>query len=188
MNALPFYRKRELSPRQRARVSLGLPIDAMPKTNLDSRLRQAGIREKAIEYMRLSGDDQAGKIVALHRSLNATERKAITIDHLIMASGADVHHILGVIVTEVSRIRGMQVAILLLTASPDVVRVVIKRALKPDGLRDQKLFFQLLKSASFCQPLHQTGAAVELPQSPRSQSGRYRQGIQPDQAPAGGGQ
>jgi hypothetical protein len=87
MNASPFYRKRELSPRQRACLSLGLPIDTKPKTNLTPRLHQAGIGDKAIEYLSFSDDSQAQRIVELHRALNATERKAATIDYFILAAG-----------------------------------------------------------------------------------------------------
>ena len=43
------------------------------------------------EYLRFSDDVQANQIVARFNSLNSTERKAVTIDYLIMATGADVH-------------------------------------------------------------------------------------------------
>lgn len=145
MNASPFYRKRELSPRQRACLSLGLPIDTKPKTNLTPRLRQVGIGDKAIEYLGFSDDSQARRIVELHRALNATERKAVTIDYLILAAGADMHHVWGVIQEEVSRIQGMLVANLIFMAAPKVTDVLIRDALKPDGIKAQQLLYDLAR-------------------------------------------
>lgn len=93
-------------------------VDAKPKTNLAWLLHKAKLGQTAIEYREFSGDDQAQRIVALYSSLNATERKAVMIDYLVMAARADVHHVSRVIQTEVSRIRGMQVGILVSTAQP----------------------------------------------------------------------
>ena len=138
MSTVPLYRKRELSPLRRACLSLGLPVDAKPKTNLSWQLRKAKLGNTAIEYLGLSVDDQAQRIVAVYLSLNATERKAVTIDYLVMAVGADVHHVSGVIQEEVSRMRGMKVGILVHT---DVLNMAIQRALKPDGYQDRKLLF-----------------------------------------------
>jgi hypothetical protein len=143
MNASPFYRKRELSPRQRACLSLGLPIDTKPKTNLTPRLHQAGIGDKAIEYLSFSDDSQAQRIVELHRALNATERKAVTIDYLILAAGADMHHVWGVIQEEVSRVQGMLVGNMVCMAAPQVTGVLIQGALKSDGIKAQQLLFKL---------------------------------------------
>ena len=74
--------KRELSPLQRACVSLGLCADAKPKTNLARLLRKANLGKTAIEYLEFSKGEEARQIVALYYGLNATERKAVTIDYL----------------------------------------------------------------------------------------------------------
>jgi hypothetical protein len=154
MSAVPLYRKRELSPLRRACLSLGLPVDAKPKTNLAWQLRKAKLGNTAIEYLGLSVDDQAQRIVALYGLLNATERKAVTIDYLILAAGADVHHLSGVIQEEVSRMCGIKMGIL---AHGVVLDALIKRSLKPDGIQAQKLLFELCEPfwrASFelCEP------------------------------------
>jgi hypothetical protein len=95
MSTLPFYRKRELSPLRRACVSLGLTVNARPTTNLAWLLRKTKLGKTAIEYLKFSDDDQARQIVKLYCSLNATERKAVTIDYLIIAAGADGHRVWG---------------------------------------------------------------------------------------------
>ncbi|MGA3213860.1 MAG: hypothetical protein ABSD20_21335 [Terriglobales bacterium] len=43
----------------------------------------------------------------LYHKLNATERKAVSIDYLVMAAGADVHNVSGVIQEEISRAEGI---------------------------------------------------------------------------------
>ena len=96
--------KRTLSPLRRACLSLGLRGDARPKTNLARLLRKARLGKTAIDYLRLSNDEQAQRIVVLYDTLNSTERKAVTIDYLILAAGVDVHHISGVIQEERSRL------------------------------------------------------------------------------------
>jgi len=63
--------------------------------------------------------------VELHHGLNATERKAVTIDHLLMAATADVHHVLGVIHEERSRVSGCAVAILACESAIDVTRKLL---------------------------------------------------------------
>jgi hypothetical protein len=99
--------------------------------------------QTAIEYLGISDDDQARTIVKPYSSLkSATERKAVTIDYLVMAAGADVHHVWGVIQEEVSRISGIKMNRL---ASRVVLDALIKAALKPDGVKAQKL---LLKSVN----------------------------------------
>jgi hypothetical protein len=141
MNTIPFYRKREISPVRRACLSLGLNVDAKPGTNLAWHLRKAKLGNTAIEYLGLSDDDEAQRIVALYRSLkNATERKAVTIDYLVMAAGADVHHVSGVIQEEVSRMCGIKMGVL---AHGVVLDALIKRARKPDGLQAQRTLFEL---------------------------------------------
>lgn len=94
----------------------------------------------AISYLRWSKDEQARQIVALHDSLNATERKAVSIDVLVLAAGADVHHIWGCIQEELSRIQGMGGGIL---ACMDALKVMRERALTPEGYQDRRLLFQL---------------------------------------------
>ncbi len=136
MNRSRFCPKRELSPLQRARLSLGLEVDARPKTNLARFLRKAGLSETAISYLRWSKDEQARQIVALHDSLNATERKAATIDYLIMAAGVDHHRILGCISAEQYRVTGI-------SACMDALKVSRERALTPEGYQDRKLLFQI---------------------------------------------
>ena len=132
-------RKRELSPLQRARLSLGLEVDAQPRTRLVWLLRATGLGNTGISYLRWSEDEQARKVVALHDRLNPTERKATTIDYLIMAAGVDQHHIWGCIQEELSRVAETLACV----NAPKVVRAVIDRALKPDGYQDQKLVLQI---------------------------------------------
>jgi hypothetical protein len=142
MNSSGFCRKRELSPLRRACLSLGLNVDAKPKTNLAWLLRKAALGKTAIDYLRFSRDEQALQIVALYDSLNATERKAVTIDYLIMAAGADVHHVSGVIQEMLSRIRGVEAGLLAYMDAPNVMKRAIKHALTPDGHKDRKLVLQ----------------------------------------------
>src|SRR6185437_3754022 len=85
-SAFLSFPKRKLSPLRRACLSLGLSVDARPRTNLARMLRTSRLGKTAIEYLKFSDDEQARRIVELHYSLkNATERKAVTIDYLIMA-------------------------------------------------------------------------------------------------------
>jgi hypothetical protein len=139
MNSSRFCPKRELSPLQRGRLSLGLPVDAQPKTSLARFLRKAGLEKTAIEYLQFSSDDQAQQIMALYHRLNATERKAVTIDYLVMASGLDPAHIWGCINAELYR----EAELLACMNAPTVVRKLVERALTPDGYQDRKLLFQL---------------------------------------------
>ena len=78
-------------------------MNAQPGTDLAWLLRKAKLGKTAMEYLRWSDDVQAHQIVARFDSLNSTERKAVTIDYLIMATGVDVHHVWGVIQEELSR-------------------------------------------------------------------------------------
>lgn len=136
MSSSRFYPKRELSPLRRACLSLGLDVDARPKTNLARFLRKAGLGETAISYLELSSDEQAQQIVALYHRLNATERKAVTIDYLVLAARADVHRILGCISAEQYRVAGV-------LACMDALKVMRDRALTPDGYQDRRLLFQI---------------------------------------------
>jgi hypothetical protein len=140
MNTTCFRPKRELSPLRRACVSLGLNVDAKPQTKLAWLLRKAGLGNTAVDYLRFSSDRQARRIVALHDSLNATERKAVSIDFLLLAAGADPHHIWGCIQEELSRVQGMGAGIL---ACMDALKVMRDRALTPDGYQDRRLLFQI---------------------------------------------
>ena len=119
-SALLNFPKRKLSPLRRACLSLGLPVDVRPGTNLARLLHKIRLGKTAIDYLRFSKDEAARRIVALHDALNATERKAVTIDYLILAAGADVHHISGVVQEEVSRLRGFETSLLLSSAMPEV--------------------------------------------------------------------
>jgi hypothetical protein len=141
--ALFSFPKRKLSPLRRACLSLGLSVDARPLTNLARLLRNAGLGSTAIEYLRFSEDEQAQRIVELHYSLNATERKAVTIDYLILAAGADVHHVWGVIQEEQSRISESVATMLACESAIDVTRKTIERALRPDGHKDRELLFRI---------------------------------------------
>ena len=139
MNGSRFCPKRELSPLRRACLSLGLGVDARPKTNLARFLRKAGLGETAICYLGVSSDEQAQQIVALYHRLNATERKAVTLDYLALAAGADPAHVLGCVGAEVYRMAGT----LARMDAPTVVRKLVERALMPDGYQDRRLFFQM---------------------------------------------
>jgi hypothetical protein len=141
--ALFTFPKRKLSPLRRACLSLGLPVDARPRTKLARLLRNAGLGGTAIEYLRFSEDPQARRIVELHRSLNATERKAVTIDYLILATGADVHRICGLIQEWVSRINETQAMLLACMNAPEVTRKVIEHAMTPEGHKDRELVLRL---------------------------------------------
>ena len=133
------YRKRELSPLRRACLSLGLGINAKPETNLAWLLRKAGLGKTAIDYLRFSDDEQVRKIVALYDSLNTTERKAVTIDYLIMSAGLDAAHIWGCVNAELYRAAGRLACL----AAPKVVRKLVESALKPNGYQDRRLLFQV---------------------------------------------
>ena len=137
------FPKRELSPLRRACLSLGLPLDVQPETNLAWLLRKAKLGKTAMKYLRFSEDEHARQIVARYDSLCSTERKAVTIDYLILATGADAHHIWGMINEELSRLEGWTAT---LAASVNAVRVVektVESALTPGGHEDRKLFFQI---------------------------------------------
>ncbi len=137
------FPKRELSPLRRACLSLGLEVNAQPETNLAWLLRRARLGKTAIDYLRFSEAEQPRQIVARFDSLNSTERKAVTIDYLIMATGADVHRIWGVIQEELSRTEGLVAG---LAANVNLVRVVkkaVENALTPGGHEDRKLILQM---------------------------------------------
>jgi hypothetical protein len=136
--------KRELSPLQRACVSLGLCADAKPKTNLARLLRKANLGKTAIEYLEFSKGEEARQIVALYYGLNATERKAVTIDYLILAAGADLHHVSGLIQEGVSRVRETHATLLVCKNAPDVTKKVIERAMTPGGHKDRELVFRIM--------------------------------------------
>jgi hypothetical protein len=141
MNTSHFYPKRELSPLQRARLSLGLEVDAKPRTRLAWLLRAAGLdKTAALDYLGFSSDEQAVRIVTLYYSLNATERKAVSLDVLVLAAGADPHRIWGCIQEELSRVLGMGGGIL---ACMDALKVMRDRALTPEGYQDRRLLFQI---------------------------------------------
>ena len=133
------FPKRELSPLRRACLSLGLEVDAQPETNLALILRKAKLGKTGMDYLRWSEDEHARQIVARYDSLNATERKAVTIDYLIMATGADVHHIWGAIQEELSRMGGLAASV----NSLRVLKKTVENALTPGGHEDRKLFFQI---------------------------------------------
>ena len=138
------FPKRKLSPLRRACLSLGLPVDARPRTNLARLIRNAGLGSTAIEYLRFSGDEQARRIVELHHGLNATERKAVTIDYLILAAGADVHHVWGAIQEERSRISESVARVLACESAIDVTRKAIEHAMKTQGHKDRELIFRIM--------------------------------------------
>jgi hypothetical protein len=163
--ALLSFPKRELSPLRRACLSLGLPVNARPRTNLARLLRKAGLGKTAIEYLKISKGEQAQQIVELYYSLStATERKAVTIDYLIMAAGADVHQVWGLIQEGVSRATRAETGLLVAINVPNVIRKAIEQALTPEGHEDRKLVFQI--------------AEVEpAPAQTRFTVGLYRRGI-----------
>lgn len=134
--------RRELSPLRRACLSLGLPVDARPQTNLARLLRAAGLGKTAIEYLKFSKGEPARQIVELYQSLNATERKAVTIDYLILAAGADVHQVSGLIQEGASRVSEAQSTLLACASAPDVMKRAIERALTAEGHQDRKLVLQ----------------------------------------------
>ena len=137
------FPKNNLSPLRRACLSLGLEVNAQPETNLAWLLRKAKLGKTGMEYLRFSEDEHARQIVARFDSLNSTERKAVTIDYLILATGADAHHIWGVINEELSRIEGLVTALAASVNSVTVLKKLVENALTPGGHKDRVLFFQL---------------------------------------------
>jgi hypothetical protein len=141
-SAILRFPKRKLSPLRRACLSLGLPVDARPHTNLARR-----------------------QIVELYYSLkNATERKAVTIDYLIMAAGADVHHVSGLIQEGLSRATECEATLLVCTNGPDVTRKAIEHALTPEGHEDRELVLRIAE-------------VVPAPTQTRLTVGLHRRGI-----------
>ena len=67
----------------------------------------------------------------------------MTIDYLIMATGADVHHIWGVIQEELSRMDGLVTAMEASQKSLGVLKKTVENALTTGGHEDRKLFFQI---------------------------------------------
>jgi hypothetical protein len=154
------FPKRELSPLQRACLSLGLPIDARPRTNLGQQLRRAGLAKTAIEYLKCAKGEQARQIVQRFYSLKtATERKAVTIDHLILAEGSDFHQVRGLIMEGVSRVSEVETDLLIAMNTPDLIRKAIESAKTPGGHKDREL---LLRIAA---PLLSLGAPARLSQT-----------------------
>jgi hypothetical protein len=99
------------------------------------------------KYLKLSRDEQARRIVELYNSLkSATERQAVTIDYLIIAAAADVHHVWGVIQEEVSRRSEIETCLLVARHALDVTRKIVERAKTPEGYKDRELFMRLESS------------------------------------------
>ena len=142
--ALLRFPKRELSPLRRACVSLSLPVETQPRTNLARLLRKAGLGKTAIEYLKFTEGEVARQIVGLYYSLNATERKAVTIDYLVMAAGADVHHVSGLIQEGLSRARECEAMLLASMNAPEVTQKAIERAKTSDGYRDRELLLRMV--------------------------------------------
>jgi hypothetical protein len=152
------FPKRTLSPLRRACLSLGLPVDARPRKNLARLLRGAGLGKTAIEYLKFSKGEQARQIVELYYSLNsATERKAVTIDYLILAVGADVHQVWGLIQEGVSRRSEAEAGLLVAMNAPDVTRKAIECAMTADGHQDREFVLRFFweKSIDFATQLHE---------------------------------
>jgi hypothetical protein len=129
---------------RRACLSLGLPVDSRPRTNLARLLRKARLGKTAIEDLKFAKGEEAQRIVDLYHSLNtATERKAVTIDYLIMAAGADAHKVWGLIHEGVSRRSGFETGLLVAMTAPDVTRKAIECALTPEGHEDRELVLRI---------------------------------------------
>jgi hypothetical protein len=158
------FPKRKLSPLRRACVSLHLLVDARPRTNLARLLRKAGLGKTAIEYLKFSDGKVSQQIVELYYSLNATERKAVTIDYLIMAAGANVHHVSGLIQEGLSRATECEATLLACTNAPDVTRKAIEHALTPEGHEDRELVLRIAE-------------VVPAPTQTRFTVGLHRRGI-----------
>jgi hypothetical protein len=158
------FPKRQLSPLRRACLSLGLPIDAQPRTNLARRLRAAGLGNTAIEYLKFSKDEQARQLVELYLSLkSATERKAVTIDYLILAGGMDVHRVWGLIQEALSWTSEVESTLMICMKSNEVTQKAIERALTPGGHKDRELVLRTI-------------GTIPPPRQPRDTRGFYRRG------------
>jgi hypothetical protein len=142
MSSSQRYLKRELGPLQRCRVSLGLSVDAKPRTNYAWALRQAGLGASGIEYLRYSEDEQAQRVVALYAGLCRTERRASTFDYLVMAAQVDAQRVWGALLVELSRVMDARTTLLACMSGPDVIAAASKNARKPDGCQDRKLLLQ----------------------------------------------
>jgi hypothetical protein len=136
--------QRELSPLRRACRSLGLPVDAQPKTNLAKLLRKVGLEQPAIEYLQLAKGELARQIVDLYFSLNVTERRAVTIDYLILAADADAHQVAGLISEGVSRFSGGLAVAQACMSLPELTRRAINCAMRSEGFRDRELLFRMV--------------------------------------------
>ena len=150
--ALLRFPKRKLSPLRRACLSLGLPVDARPRTNLARLLRKARLGKTAIEYLKFSEGEVAQQIIALYHSLNPTERKAVTIDYLVMAAGADVHRVSGLIQEGMSRATESEASLLAYMNAPAVVGKAIEQALTPEGHGDREMLLRMMGFFSPPQP------------------------------------
>lgn len=152
-SAILRFPKRNLSPLRRTCLSLGLPVHARPRTNLARLLRGAGLGKTAIEDLKFAKGEQARQIVELYYSLkNATERKAVTIDYLIMAAGADVHQVWGLIQEGVSRRSEIETGLLVAMNAPDVTQKAIEHALTPEGHEDREMLLRMVGLFSSPQP------------------------------------
>jgi hypothetical protein len=141
MNPSPC-RKRELSPLRRACLSLGLPVNAQPSSNHAWLLRRLGLGSTGIEYLRLSNDEPARRIVELYDSLNRTEQRAVTVDYLALATGTDIHRVWGLIQEELSRTLDTRAMLQASMRAADVIGQSIATALTPEGHQDRKLVLQ----------------------------------------------
>jgi hypothetical protein len=142
--ALLSFPKRLLSPLRRACLSLGLEVDARPSTNLSGLLRKAGLGKTGIEFLKFSDEEHARRIRDLYYALNSTERKAVTIDYLIMAADADAHHVWGVIQEGLSRVAEAEAVLVACINAPGVIRQAVEHAQTPEGHADRELILQIL--------------------------------------------
>jgi len=63
---------------------------------------------------------------------------------IILAAGADLHHVSGLIQEGVSRVRETHATLLVCKNAPDVTKKVIERAMTPGGHKDRELVFRIM--------------------------------------------
>lgn len=133
----------ELKAIERASLALGLAKNFTPRTDIMGELKRAKLKmPDVIVALRNSSRDEAKVLMEKFELLSISERKAITLDHLLAATGIDVHAAMGAIVESISR-QGASISTLIIAAAhPKVTEKTIQFAQRVDGFQDRKLLHQ----------------------------------------------
>jgi hypothetical protein len=132
---------------ERASVAIGLSSSFIPKTNVQGALKKAKVKPSdAIDALRNSSREEAIAIITKFDLLSPSERKAVTIDHLIAATGIDVYSAMGAIVEATTR-EGANVSMLIAAvAHPQVMEKTVKFAMRADGFADRQLLHRSMST------------------------------------------